>query len=135
MQFIGSNFVAVGFGLTFTPTPEGVLTAQYTFDEGKQGPPTIVHGGALAAVIDEAMTAVVFHLDLPAFTAKLNIDYRAAVRVGDTVRIQARLDRREGRKLFLTASITHLNGTLAAEATGLFVYTPAFFEALKGGGL
>lgn len=129
MRFTGSNFVGEGFGLLFTPTNDGVLEAEYTFDATKQGPPSVVHGGAIASVIDEAMTATVFYFDLFALTVKLNVDYRAAVHIGDTVRIRAWVDRQEGRKIFLVASVTHLNGTLAAEGSGLFIHTPAFLSS------
>lgn len=120
-MFVGSNFVGKGFGLRFTADANDVLAAVMTFDERHMGPPQIVHGGALAAVIDEAMTATVFHHREPAFTAQLTINYRQPVRVGQPVAVRAWVTRREGRKRWLRADIRDEAGALCAEAEGLFI--------------
>jgi acyl-coenzyme A thioesterase PaaI-like protein len=125
MEFPGSNFVGGGwtngFGLHFTPQDDGWLTATYTFDVLKQGPPGIVHGGALASVLDEAMTAAVFAAGEPAFTVNLNLEYRVAVMVGTTVTIQGRVDVIDRRKLYMLARVTLPDGTHAVEAKALFI--------------
>jgi acyl-coenzyme A thioesterase PaaI-like protein len=127
-DFNGSNFVGGkhenGFGLRFAVQSDGSLLANYTFDILKQGPPGIAHGGAVAAVLDEAMTAAVFAANLPSFTVNLNIDYRAPIRLGVPVRIMGRLDVVDRRKLYLVARITLPDGTVAAEAKALFLTTP-----------
>jgi acyl-coenzyme A thioesterase PaaI-like protein len=121
IDFPGSNFVGSGFGLHFTPQDDGWLTASYTFDALKQGPPGIVHGGALASVIDEAMTAAVFAAGYLAFTVNLNLDYRVPVMVGVLVTIQARLDVVDRRKLYMLGRIVLPDGTSAVEAKALFI--------------
>lgn len=120
-MFVGSNFVGKGLGLRFAADADDVLAAVMTFDERQMGPPQIVHGGALAAVIDEAMTATIFHHREPAFTAQLNISYRQPVRVGQPVTVRAWMKQREGRKRWLYADIRDEAGTLCAEAEGLFI--------------
>src|SRR5688572_7413450 len=130
IEFTGSNFVGGtwqnGFGLRFEIQPDKSLSAVFTFDALKQGPPGIVHGGALAAVLDEAMTAAVFASGNPAFTVNLNIDYRQPVMVGVEVRITGKIERAEGRKLFTSAQITLADGSAAVEAKALFITSPAF---------
>ena len=125
MEFPGSNFVGGGwtngFGLHFAPQEDGWLTATYTFDELKQGPPGIVHGGALASVLDEAMTAAVFAAGQPAFTVNLNLEYRVAVQVGTTVTIQGRVDVIDRRKLHTLARVVLPDGMHAVEAKALFI--------------
>lgn len=121
MTFIGSNFVGRGFGLRFEADAADVLGAVMTFDERYMGPPSIVHGGALAAVLDEAMTATVFHHQEPAFTAQLNISYRQPVRVGQPVRVRGWVTGREGRKRWLRAEIRDEADALCVEAEGLFI--------------
>jgi acyl-coenzyme A thioesterase PaaI-like protein len=121
MNFTGSNFVGRGFGLYFTRQEDGWLTASYTFEADKQGPPGIVHGGALAAVLDEAMTAAVFAAGEPALTVNLTIDYRAAVLVGVPISIMGKVDRIERRKLYMLAQILLADGTLAVDAKALFI--------------
>jgi acyl-coenzyme A thioesterase PaaI-like protein len=123
--FPGSNFVGGGwtngFGLHFTPQGDGWLTATYTFDSLKQGPPGIVHGGALASVLDEAMTAAVFEAGYPSFTVNLILDYRVAVQVGVPVTIQGKVDLIDRRKLYTIARVVLEDGTQAVEAKALFI--------------
>jgi acyl-coenzyme A thioesterase PaaI-like protein len=121
MQFMGSHFVGQGFGLTFTKHDDGYLRAGYTFSQDKQGPPPIVHGGAQASVLDEAMTAAVFDVDLLAFTVNLTVDYKAPVYINVPVTIQGKLERREGRKLYLSGQIVLADGTIATQASALFI--------------
>lgn len=125
IEFPGSNFVgggwANGFGLHFASQDDGWLTVSYAFDSLKQGPQGVVHGGALAAVLDEAMTAAVFAAGYPAFTVNLILDYRAAVLVGTPVIIQGKVDLIDRRKLYTIARVVLADGTLAVEAKGLFI--------------
>ncbi len=121
MTFVGSNFVGRGFGLRFAADADDVLRAAMTFDERYMGPPGIVHGGALAAVLDEAMTATVFHHKEPAFTAQLNISYRRPVRVGSPMHVRGWVTGREGRKRWLRAEIRDEADALCVEAEGLFI--------------
>ncbi len=125
VNFPGSNFIggawANGFGLQFAPQDDGWFSATYTFDSLKQGPPGIVHGGALASVLDEAMTAAVFAAGYPAFTVNLILDYRAAVLVGVAVTIQGKVNLIDRRKLYTIARVLLPDGTLAVEGKALFV--------------
>lgn len=121
MKFTGSNFVGSGLGLTFTVRADGAMTGTLVFDQQQQGPPGIVHGGALAAVLDEAMTAAVFEAGEPAFTASLTIQYRAPLRTGQVATVTGRLEKADGRKRLLHATVHDAAGTLCAEADGLFV--------------
>ncbi|MGJ3238213.1 MAG: PaaI family thioesterase [Anaerolineae bacterium] len=118
--FVGGNWIN-GFGITFAEQ-DGVYIAQYTFKSHQQGPPTIAHGGAVAALLDEAMTTTVFMSGYgPAFTVNLNISYRAPIYVGETVTIIGELVRVESLKVYLRAEILLPNGILATEAEGLFI--------------
>lgn len=127
-RFSGSSFVAGnwmnGFGVNFTLQGDTCL-AQYTFKGHQQGPDKIAHGGAVAALIDEAMTAVVYKLGYgPAFTVNLNISYRAPIYVGEQVDILAKLLEIDGRKIYLRTQIHLPDATLATEADGLFIQLP-----------
>lgn len=128
LNFPGSNFVGGkhenGFGLQFELQSDNTLTAIYTFDVLKQGPPGIVHGGAIAAVLDEAMTAAVFAAGKPALTVNLMVDYRAIVPINTQVQIMGRIDVIERRKIFTQAKIILPDGTVPAEAKALFITSP-----------
>lgn len=132
IEFPGSNFVGGdwenGFGIHFTPQEDGWLTASYTFNSLKQGPPGIVHGGALASVLDEAMTAAVFAAGQPAFTVNLSLDYRVAVMVGTPVILQGRVDVIDRRKLYTLGRVLLPDGTTAVDAKALFLAQRSFEE-------
>lgn len=97
-----------------------------------QGAPGLVHGGVVAAVFDEVMGALQIFLQEPAVTASLTTQYRKPIPVGARLHIVSRIDRREGRKLWLSATgrLDAPGGPLAAEAEGLFIVVPReHFEA------
>lgn len=94
-----------------------------------EGAPQRAHGGVVAALFDDAMGYVLVIHRLPAFTGRLTVDYRAPVPVGVDVEIRARLRGREGRKLFLEATMSRLDGADGEPQTlchgeGVFVEIP-----------
>lgn len=102
---------------------ENVVIAHVAFGDHLDGHTEIVHGGILSLMFDD-MLGFGFHaLGIPmAFTANLNVDYRAPVPAGTRVRIAAQLDKREGRKLFWRAKMTSLDQKiLYAEASSLYI--------------
>ncbi len=128
--FHGSNFVGGnwqnGFNVHFTIQPGDTETdyfsAEYTFSAHQQGPPGVAHGGAIASLLDEAMTAAAFEVEQrPAFTVNLNINYQQPVPLETPVMIRAFVERRERRKLFLKAALLLPDGTSASTADGLFI--------------
>ena len=44
-----------GIGLTLWVDDDGILTSEFTLNDAQQGPPSYAHGGASAAILDEAM--------------------------------------------------------------------------------
>ncbi len=85
-----------------------------------QGAPTYAHGGAVAALLDDAMGYMSF-LTLRIFvTAHLEVDYRRPVLLDTEYDVAARLERVDGRKLHLAAELRDEDG-VAAEANGIFV--------------
>jgi uncharacterized protein (TIGR00369 family) len=125
-DFTGSNFVGGawenGFAIQFLRSHEGKYVAKFTFSERHQGPPSIAHGGAIAALLDEAVTAAVAHeVGFPAFTVQLDISYRAPVYLNTEVTIVGQVLNVEGRKVFVQAQVILPDGTIATEAKGLFI--------------
>ena len=102
------------------------IFADFEFDEAQQGPPGHAHGGASAAVVDEAMGAAVWQSGLQALLANLNLDYRLPVPLYTPLRAEAELQKLEGRKAYAIGRIL-VGGKVAVEATGLYVHIPTFF--------
>ena len=91
-----------------------------TFGPAFEGAPGRVHGGMVAALIDEAMGLAMGLEGNVAFTVQLDISYRAATPLGEPVVVRARVEGREGRKLRLRALVT-TGDTTVAEASAIFV--------------
>jgi len=85
-----------------------------------QGGPGLVHGGVLALLIDHAMGCVAAGPDRPAMTVRLAMRYLRPTPLGVPLKVTARLDRIEGRRLHLTADIT-ANGEVTVDADAVFL--------------
>lgn len=84
------------------------------------GPPGRVHGGTVATMLDHSMGALLFHLERPSYTARLEIDYRASSPLGADLEVRATVDRIDGRKTWVESTISH-DGEVAARGYGLFL--------------
>lgn len=99
---------------------DGVV-ADHTFDNRHVGAPGIAHGGAVATVIDDLYGFLLYLVGTPAVTRQLTVDYRAPVLIGVPYRMEAHVSSYEGRKLFLTASLTDPEGSLVGTSKAVFV--------------
>lgn len=104
-----------------------VAVMQVTLGAAFEGAPGRCHGGVVAALVDETMGLVMGIQGVLAFTAQLNLTFRAPTPIGEPVTARAWLDHRRARKLTVKATVS--NGEiLVAEATAIFVTVdPATF--------
>jgi len=113
--------VANLFGLQMEVEPaadgEGV-TGRFFVKQDHQGPPGLAHGGVLACALDEAMALCVHGEGSLAMTGRLEVEFRAPAAVGTFVRIEARVERREGRRLELSAQARQVGGERRVLAEG-----------------
>ena len=107
---------------------EGRIHATFRFRESEQGPRNHAHGGAAAAILDEAMGAAVWKAGHQVLAANLNVDFRVPVPLGVEVRVEAWVAEVDGRKAQAEARLL-LPGSQEplVEARGLFVSSPEFF--------
>jgi hypothetical protein len=91
-----------------------------TFGWAYQGPPAHLHGGFVAALFDEALGMAQSLSGNPGMTGTLTVRYRRPTPLYRELTIEAWVDRVEGRKIF-TSSRLHCEGTLLAEAEGIFI--------------
>lgn len=108
----------------FLDEQAGEVVATLTFEPGHSGAPTLVHGGLLAAVCDEAVawTAIAVGRRF-ALTAESRISYLAPVPVGTEVRVTGRLIGAVGAQLWVLAEIragdtVHVRAESRATAIG-----------------
>ena len=85
-----------------------------------EGGPGLVHGGIVALLIDHAMGCVAAGPDRPAMTVRLAIRYRRPTPLGVPLTVTANLDRVDGRKLHMSATVAAA-GEVTAEADAVFL--------------
>ena len=117
----------VGLKLKMYQTEPGVLETTYTAPEHFQGYPGVLHGGIVAAILDEVSGRA--HMGDPSkprfmFTGKLEVKYRKSVPVGKPLKIIGKAVKSKGKMAEGWAGIYDENGTLLAEATTLLIDVP-----------
>jgi uncharacterized protein (TIGR00369 family) len=116
-----------GLHIRFSNSAPGEVTAEYTVSEEYQGYPGVVHGGIVAAMLDEAAGRSHMGGDPPRFmfTARLDIRYRKNVPVGQPLRLVGRAGKTGGRSAAAASAIYNQAGELLAEAEAVLVDVPA----------
>lgn len=117
---------AYGLHLRFYDNSPGEVIADYTVSENYQGYPGVVHGGIVAAMLDEAAGRSHMGGDPPRFlyTARLEIRYRQNVPVGQPLRLVGRAGKSKARTAMATSAIYGPGDTLLAEAEVLLIDIP-----------
>ena len=92
-------------------------------DKGWQGAPGRGHGGVVAACIDETIGGLLPIIGTFAFTGELTLRYLAPCPLGEPLEFRARLDGRDDRKLFISATGRGPDGTFV-ESTSTFITVP-----------
>ncbi len=122
-----------GLHLDFFTEAPGVVTAAITVPEHFQGYPGVVHGGVIAAMLDEVTGRVFMGADEnPRFmvTAKLDIRYRKPVPTGKPIRLIGRAGKDNGKIASATGEILDADGKILAEVEAVYVNIPE--QALAG---
>jgi acyl-coenzyme A thioesterase PaaI-like protein len=117
------------------PAAEGLseYEAFFSFDERHQGGPGIVHGGLVAAALDEAVGLLATWYAFPTVTARIFVRYRRPVPINTELQIRARLDEARGRRLHIHAAITDGSEALAeCKAALLHVPLEHFLQTPEG---
>ena len=115
-----------GLQLRFYETAPGEVVVEHTLPAEYQGYPGVAHGGIVAAMLDEAAGRAHMGGDPPRFmyTARLAINYRKPVPVGQPIRLVGRAGKSRNRTAEATSAIYDAGGVLLAEAEALLVDVP-----------
>jgi acyl-coenzyme A thioesterase PaaI-like protein len=109
-------------GLRIRPTYRGdKVLGELSFPKRFQGGPGVVHGGAAAAFFDDLMGFVMIAHQLPAVTAKLEMNYLRPIPLGMTIQAEAWLAGRRGRQLWAESVGVDDHGNRYVEARALFI--------------
>jgi uncharacterized protein (TIGR00369 family) len=85
----------------------------------------VVHGGILAALLDDALAAVGYYQGQPTVTARLAIRYRQPVHPGQRLRVEAEEVSRKGSLRQARAVVRTDDGVIVAEAEATLMKLPA----------
>lgn len=105
----------------FRKPAETALYAKAWFGNKTMGPPGHVHGGAMAATLDEAMGAVCWMNNLQTVAATITISFVAMLPLETETIVEAVIDRIEGRKIEVRSILKDESGKTIATGTGLFI--------------
>ena len=119
-----------GMGIRWYSQEDGSIYGKITLDESHQGPPGMSHGGATAALLDEAMGAVVWHNGHQAAAVNLNVDFKKPVPLGVEIEIITRLVEENGKVVHAKGEIRLPGGETAVSSKGIFVEAPQLYEQL-----
>lgn len=100
------------------------FVARAWFGPATEGPAGCVHGGSMAAVLDEAMGASVWLMGYTAVAAKITIDYRKMLPLGTVTTVVAKVIAVNGRKITANGIIYDETGIVYTESEGLYINIP-----------
>ncbi|CAM9360169.1 unnamed protein product [Pylaiella littoralis] len=125
--YTGNNFLAESVGITrWYNRTTNVIAGSVIFSSSCEGPPGIVHGGAVSAALDDILGTMVWReagfsrWGIP--TMQLTIRFRGATPMERQLRFDTRVVKRDGRKVFVEAALRDpaSGNKLLAEGEGLF---------------
>jgi acyl-coenzyme A thioesterase PaaI-like protein len=118
-----------GLQLSFYDTAVGEVTSNVNIPDHYQGYPGIVHGGIVAALLDEVCGRAHMGGNKPRFmyTARLEIRYRKNVPVGVPLKVIGRVLNSKSRTATSSGIIVGPGEEVLAEADALLVEIPEDF--------
>ncbi|MBV8196007.1 MAG: PaaI family thioesterase [Candidatus Dormibacteraeota bacterium] len=129
------NFVhglrnGVGLHLQFELDGERIVT-EWTPAEEHAGFPGFVHGGLIAAVLDDTMGRFAALYRRFLVTARMDVRFREAAPLGVTLRVEGWCTRHQRRALHAEGRVLTPEGTVVAESTGVYLpLTPALEQRM-----
>jgi uncharacterized protein (TIGR00369 family) len=123
--FICGRENPVGLKMEFFLTAPGQARAEITIPAHFEGYPGVVHGGIIAAILDE--TGGRAHMEYPTrfmVTAQLNVRYRKPVPTETALVVLGQAGERRGRVENAHSEIQDLEGEVLAEAELVLVDIP-----------
>ncbi len=115
----------IGMRLRFFVDSQGAVLSTLRLPKRFQGPHGFVHGGVIAAILDEAMSkaihASVHGAKIMALTRQMETEYLRPTPLGALLTLYGRQDRVEGRKHFCSATVTDTAGHTLARGKALFI--------------
>jgi acyl-coenzyme A thioesterase PaaI-like protein len=115
-----------GLKLKFYQEEPGYVKAETIVSEHFQGYPGVVHGGIVAAILDEVSGRSMIGGEPPRFmvTAKLNVRYRKPVPIGKKLFLEGKAKEDNGRIAIVIGAIYNEEHELLAESEAVLADIP-----------
>jgi acyl-coenzyme A thioesterase PaaI-like protein len=110
---------AIAPPITVHREPDGLVWSDIELGMAYEGPAGLTHGGVAALLLDQVLGEAAEHGGSPGMTGTLNLRYLRPTPLG-RLRAEARIDRREGVKTFVTGHIAGPEG-VTVRAEGIFI--------------
>ncbi len=75
----------------------------------------VAHGGIVSTLLDEAMGGYLVALGEKAVTGRLSVRYRHPTPIGETLKIEGKIESRRSRFVTMKATVALADGTVTAE--------------------
>jgi acyl-coenzyme A thioesterase PaaI-like protein len=112
--------------VAFTVDSDGIVRAEFTLGPLYEGPPSYVHGGVSAMVLDQALGMAAAVSGTPGTTATLETRYRRPTPLGVPLRVGARARGGVGRLVSAAGATRAPHGRVTVEATAMFIQPQRF---------
>ena len=109
---------------TWHEREDGAIITEIVFTLAQEGLASHTHDGALAALLGEAMGAVVRRAGFNVALVNLTIDYHQPLPLEKPVSVEAHLADREGRAICTRGEIRLADGTAAVTGRGIYLEEP-----------
>lgn len=109
----------IGLKLTFEYS-ENKAVSFYTVTKNFQGYNSIVHGGIIATLLDEAMAKIILKTGVEAVTGEMTLKYRKPVPVEKEIKVTGEIIQEKSRTLKTYGKI-EFDGQICVEANATFV--------------
>jgi uncharacterized protein (TIGR00369 family) len=120
-----------GIGMQWYLKDDGVIFGEVALTEHQQGPPGNAHGGASAALLDEAMGAAAWAAGHKVAAVNLNVDFQQPVPLGEKISITGRVVGKEGKVVRTEGEIRLPDGEVAVAGRGIYVEAEHLFSKVK----
>lgn len=110
---------------------EGRAWADFELNALYEGPPTMVHGGVVALILDQVFGEAAAAGGTPGMTGTLTLRYRKNTPLG-RCSAEAWIDRHEGVKTYVHGVLRDAEGTETVEGEGIFILPRWAREASEG---
>ena len=106
--------------LKIEKTKDGTAFASFRLGAAYEGPPSLVHGGVSALILDQMLGEAAAAGGSPGMTGRLNLTYRRPTPLGD-LSAKAWIHEVDGYKTTVRGHILAADGEPTVEAEGLFI--------------